>query len=348
MRAAVTAAPGGPIHLDEIPDPEPRSGEVLVRVGAVAVTDVDVSVFAGAEDGATFPLVQGNAVAGTVERGSGSLPTGTRVVVKAEIACARCRWCRAGRQSRCLETQAFGVDRPGGFAELVAVPRPSAFALPKGLSFADGAASHAHARGLRMIRSAGPMPRDSFVVVTGAEGPLGTAVLEIASALELRTVGIVRSSRGGLAASAAGASDTIDSGAGPVGEAIAPLTDGRGADLVIETTGREAAALLPSVADGGSIVTVAGADRIDIGTSDLARGRITIAGSSGSDAADLRDALRMLEERGIHPTVPRRYALDDAASAVAAAADPGRVGAVVVVLGRPNTNNALQSVEDSS
>lgn len=347
MRAAVTAAPGGPISVEEIPDPEPRSGEVLVRVRAVAVTDLDASVFAGGEDGAVFPLVQGSAIAGTVERGSGSLPTGTRVVVKPEIACARCRWCRAGHQSRCVDGRAFGVDRQGGLADLVGVPRPSVFALPKGLSFADGAASHTHARGLRMIRSAGSLPRDPTVVVTGAHRALGTAVLEIASAMELRTVGIVDSPRGAMAASAAGASDTVDAGAGPIGEAIGRLTEDRGADLVIETTGAGGGELLSWVADGGSLVAAPGGDRIDVERSDLARRRLTLAGSSGSDAADLRDALRMLEERAIRPTVPRRFTLGDAAAAVAAAGDPGRIGAVVVVLGDPAREQPLQSVEES-
>ena len=89
MRAAVTQRAGGPIVVRDVPAPELRSGEVLVRVRAASVNPLDRAVYDGRGMGAAaqFPLIQGVDAAGVLETGGGAVLAGKPVVVKPSIAC---------------------------------------------------------------------------------------------------------------------------------------------------------------------------------------------------------------------------------------------------------------------
>jgi NADPH:quinone reductase-like Zn-dependent oxidoreductase len=339
MRAAVTKTPGGPVVVEEVPDPTPRAGEVLVRVHAASVNRLDRAVFEGKAMGgaATFPLVQGVDAAGVVVTGGGSVPAGLRVAVKPSIACNRCRWCRRGRQGDCERATTFGIHRQGGYAELLAVPRTNVAALPASLSFEEGAAAaHTHAVVLRMIRASGVDLAAATVLVTGASGALGTAAVQLASAMGAKVVAATSSATKWELVATLGAEMGVASGPG-MADAVRKATDGIGPDLILETTGRQEIidGAVEALARAGRIVFVGAVPGtgIEIDIQTLYRRRQAFVGSAGSHLVDFVDTYRLLDEHGVHPVIAHTYPLSETGRALEDILDRGRIGKLVIETG---------------
>lgn len=338
MRAAVTAGQGGPIEVTEAPDPDRRSGEVLVRVKAASVNRLDRMVFErgiGPGGPVTFPLIQGIDAAGIVESGSGSAPTGLRVAVKPSIPCKRCRWCKAGRAADCTSSKSFGIDRQGGFAELLSVPRSNVVKLPDEVSFVSGAAAaHTHAVVLRMIRAAGELPPDPITLVTGAGGALGTAAVQLATALGHRVIAVASTDEKLLATRDLGALVGLNRLSGDLVDDVMTTTEGAGVDLVLETTGAPAVIneAHESLGRCGALVLVAAAPgaTLRINALETYRSRHRIIGSANSNFADFTDVYGILAEHSIEPVVASTFQLDQAADAMEAVTDRSRIGKVVI------------------
>lgn len=338
MRAAVTSAVNTPITVEPVDDPRPRSGEVLVRVHAASVNRLDRAVYEGKGIGrsATFPLIQGIDAAGVIEAGSGSAPTGTRVVVKPSIACRRCRSCRGGRPADCEDARIFGIHRQGGFAELLSVPRTNVVRLPDSLTYAEGAAAaHTHAVALHMIRSAGDVGDGTSMLVTGAGGALGTAAVQIGAALGAHVVAAASSKAKRDTAAAIGASAVVASTGDHTVERIRDHTAG-GVDITIETTGTSDMIRrgYEALARGGSIVLVAGAPGVELtlDAADMYRTRRSVIGSAGSSDRDFSDVFRLMDEHGIRPIVAATHPLEETQKAMDAILDRDRIGKIVIDL----------------
>lgn len=341
MKAAVTAGVGGPMEMTDVPDPGRRSGEVLVRVRAASVNRLDRMIFergVGPGGPVTFPLIQGIDAAGVVEAGSGSTPTGLRVAVKPSIPCRRCRWCKAGRSADCVGATSFGIDRQGGFAELLSVPRGNLVKLPDEVSFVSGAAAaHTHAVVLRMIRAAGELPPDAVVLVTGAGGALGTAAVQVATALGHRVIAAASTDAKLLAARDLGALVGLNRMTGDLVEDVMTSTGDLGVDLVLETTGAPdvIAEAHRSLGRGGALVLVAAVPgaTLEIGALETYRSRHRIIGSANSHLADFNDVYKLLASHSIEPVVAETFRLDEAADAMDAVTDRSRIGKVVIEIG---------------
>jgi acryloyl-coenzyme A reductase len=344
MRAAVTPEPLGAISVQDVPDPERSVGEIVVRVRAASVNRLDRAVYEGKGMGgvARFPLIQGVDAAGVVETGMGPFEEGMRVVVKPTVACRRCLSCRRGRQADCSDAKTFGIHRQGGFAELLCVPRSNLFPLPDEVTFAEAAAAaHIHPIALRMIRSAGRLPRDATLMVTGAGGALGTAAVQLASTMNVKVVAVASSNEKLEVAGRNGATmlaNRAELGDGFV-EAVRFATDGTGADLVIETTGAQdvIGEAYGSLARGGTLVLVGSQPgaHLDLDVLTLYRNRRRVIGSSGSDRDDFADSFRMLAEHDLHPVISATFRLDQTQEAMDAVLERSRIGKVVIEMEGP-------------
>src|SRR5436190_17208858 len=161
MLAAVLPGPGEPLQLERIPIPQPRQGEVLVRVAACGVCHTDLHVIK-AEVAFPTPAVLGHEISGTIaELGAGVAgpPVGTHVVSAFIMPCGRCRLCAIGRDDLCDNFFAMnrlggtlydGTTRlrrhdgttlamysMGGLAEYAVVPATDVFPLPSSLPLAE-------------------------------------------------------------------------------------------------------------------------------------------------------------------------------------------------------------------
>lgn len=123
MRAIVFHE-GRKATLEDLPDPRPGPGEVLIAVKASGICHTDIEILRGNYGSSAFPLVPGHEFAGeVVELGSDvtGIALGDRVVADPNLGCGACPACRRGRINLCERLGAYGVTRNGGFAELCVV-----------------------------------------------------------------------------------------------------------------------------------------------------------------------------------------------------------------------------------
>lgn len=126
MRAAQIVDYGKPLEIREVPDPEPRPGEVLVRIAGSGACHSDLHVMSGEMPMLpALPWTLGHENAGRVEAlGAGveGIDVGTPVAVFGGWGCGRCRFCLSGQEQVCNTMLWGGIGRPGGYAELLVVP----------------------------------------------------------------------------------------------------------------------------------------------------------------------------------------------------------------------------------
>ena len=149
-----------PLVAADVPEPKPGAREILVAVSACGVCHTELDEIEGRTPPATFPVILGHQVVGTVAgRGSdaGRFRIGERVGIGwIHRTCGACAACRGGDENLCAEFRATGRDANGGYAEFMTVPEAFAYAIP--VSFSDAAAAPllcAGAIGWRSLRLAG-------------------------------------------------------------------------------------------------------------------------------------------------------------------------------------------------
>ena len=172
MRAVVLDRSGAP-EVRRVPRPQPRAGELHVRISAVGLCGSDVEKLG---DVRASGAVLGHEIAGVVL--AGPLPPGTRVAVAHRVPCGECERCLAGNETTCLQYLASGL-RPGGFAEeLVASARhvdATVLALPDAIDDVEATMIEPLACILRALEA---VPRGRGVVVgCGAIGLLAARAL---------------------------------------------------------------------------------------------------------------------------------------------------------------------------
>ena len=180
MRAIVVDLPGS-FRVAEVPDPSPRSGEVIVRVDCCGICGTDLHILAGEFPPTPYPITPGHEFAGTVvARGPDikpDLPEGARVAVDPSLYCGYCHQCRAGRDNLCEHWAAIGDTVSGAFAEFVAVPAVNAYRLPDHLDAQQGAMAEPLACAVHGLRRLGAVSGEPVVIV-GA-GTMGLLLLQL-------------------------------------------------------------------------------------------------------------------------------------------------------------------------
>jgi propanol-preferring alcohol dehydrogenase len=127
MRAMAFEAVGKPLHAVELPVPEPRDGELLLRVHACGVCRTDLHLLDGEVEVPSPPRVLGHQIVATVEQ------DGRRVGVPwLGYTCGKCRFCRTGRENLCPFARFTGRDIDGGFAQFTVADERFCFPLPEG------------------------------------------------------------------------------------------------------------------------------------------------------------------------------------------------------------------------
>jgi NADPH:quinone reductase-like Zn-dependent oxidoreductase len=231
VRAVRIHEDGGPevLRMEEIPDPEPRSGEVLVALRAAALNHLDLWVRKGLPS-VPKPRILGADGAGVVAQvgeGVTSFAEGDRVVLNPGIP-------HDGRIT------VVGEHTDGTYCELKAIPAGQLYPLVDSLSFEEGAAfplvfETAH----RMLVTKANLREDEWILIWGIGGGVALAAFELAHALGARTI-VTSSSPAKLArARQLGADVTVSHSEDDVVAAVREATDGRGADVVVETVGEK-------------------------------------------------------------------------------------------------------------
>ena len=136
MKALVKDKPTPGIWLKDIDEPRVGPNDVLIKIAKTAICGTDMHIYkwdAWAQKTIPVPMAVGHEYYGRiVELGSEvkGLNVGDRVSGEGHITCGYCRNCRAGRRHLCRNTVGVGVNRPGAFAEYLAIPGDNTFKLP--------------------------------------------------------------------------------------------------------------------------------------------------------------------------------------------------------------------------
>jgi len=162
MRAMVLHKPGTPLQDCVVPDPEPGSGQVLVRIAACGVCRTDLHLVDGDLAEPKLPIIPGHEIVGRIEAlgpGVSSFQRGARVGVPwLGHTCGQCAYCQGGTENLCDAPSFTGYQIDGGYAEFTVAEAAFCFALPDAYSDAAAApllcAGLIGFRALRMARNA--------------------------------------------------------------------------------------------------------------------------------------------------------------------------------------------------
>lgn len=240
MRALVFSSYAGPLEVQQVADPVPSPGGVVVRVGATGVCRSDWHGWQGHDEDIVLPHVPGHELAGTVEAvGSGVTRwrAGDRVTVPFVCACGRCSSCLAGDSQVCSAQTQPGFTHWGSFAELVALEAADVnlVALPSDMPFAVAASLGCrYATSFRAVVQQGRVRPGEWVAVHGCGG-VGLSAVQVAVAAGAQVVAVDVSPAALSLASSLGAAAVVDGASGVV-DAVRDLTGG-GAHLSLDALG---------------------------------------------------------------------------------------------------------------
>jgi D-arabinose 1-dehydrogenase-like Zn-dependent alcohol dehydrogenase len=196
VRAQRIHAWDGPLSLEEVPDPRPGDGEVLIEVEACSVGLTVLNSIRGdlGNDHANLPRIPGHELVGRiVDVGLGVEPlrVGERVMAYFYLFCGRCRRCVGGTEPLCEYLAGYvGVDRDGGYGQLCALPDRNAVPLRQELDAALATAiPDAVATPVHVARLAGIEPGERVAVIAAAGG-VGVHMVQVARVFGAEVVGL--------------------------------------------------------------------------------------------------------------------------------------------------------------
>jgi len=310
---------GGPevLRLEELEDPRPGAGQVLVRVGAAGVNPVDTYIRGGVHAvRPALPYTPGLDGAGVVEavgEGVTRVEAGARVYTAGSVS--------------------------GTYAELAVCVEAQVHALPERVSFAQGAGVFTpYATAYRaLFQRARALPGET-VFVHGASGGVGTAAVQLARAAGLTVIGTGGTEEGRRLAAEQGAHHVLDHHAPDYLERLPELTGGRGADVILEMLANvNLNHDLNVVAQGGRVVVIGSRGPVEINpraamTRDASVHAMSLFNASPRELAGIHAALRAgLEAGTLRPVVGRELPLAEAARAHEEVLKPGAYGKIVLV-----------------
>jgi 2-desacetyl-2-hydroxyethyl bacteriochlorophyllide A dehydrogenase len=196
MKAVVIERPDEVSYRD-VEEPAVGAADVLVESREAGLCRTDIEMMTGAFTDprwVRYPVIPGHEWAGTVvDLGADvdSLRVGDRVVCEGFVTCNRCRPCRRGQTHWCERVEALGFTRPGGYAQLVAVPEGVVHRLPEHVSFDAGVLVEPASVVLHGLEKAGPEPGEAVGVIgVGTLGALAIALLALQSPSRIVAYGV--------------------------------------------------------------------------------------------------------------------------------------------------------------
>jgi NADPH2:quinone reductase len=310
---------GGPevLRLEEVTDPQPADGQVLVRVRAVGVNPVDTYIRSGVHAvKPKLPYTPGLDAAGTVEsvgKGVERVGVGERVYTSGSLT--------------------------GTYAELALCAESQVHKLPERVSFAEGAGVFTpYATAYRALFQRARGVAGETVLVHGASGGVGTAAVQIARAAGLTVVGTGGTEEGRRLVSEQGAHHVLDHHAPDYLDELNAITSGRGVEVILEmlanvNLNRD----LGVVSKGGRVVAIGSRGSVEINprlamTRDATILGMSLFNASPQELESIHAAtIAGLEAGTLRPIVGREMPLAEAARAHEEVLKPGAFGKIVLI-----------------
>lgn len=325
MKAVLFHQHGGPevLHYSDFPTPEPRAGEVLIRLHAAALNHVDLSVRQGLPGiKLELPHICGCDGAGeVVALGSGATQVriGDRVVINANLGCGKCDYCLAGQDNMCRTWHLLGETVRGTYAEYVALPERQLYRLPPEFDFHDAAAAAlVYQTAWHSLITRGRLRPGETVLIVGASGGVNTASIGVAKLAGAR-VFVVGSDAAKLdAARNLGADVSIDRSLEKDWSKAVFLANGcQGVDVVVDNVGTTFMPSLRALRKGGRLLTVGstGAGHFELDNRYIFSRHLTIIGATMSPLRDFKTVMDLVVAGRLKPVRDQVFDLQKAADA---------------------------------
>jgi D-arabinose 1-dehydrogenase-like Zn-dependent alcohol dehydrogenase len=317
MQAAQISKPGGDWELVERVIPEPRVGQVRVKVEACGMCHSDVFVKEGLWPGLAYPRVPGHEIAGHIDAVGDNVTAwrpGQRVGVGWHGGhCFVCAQCRRGDFAMCVHRQVTGIDFDGGYAEYMIAPAEILAAIPDALPAEEaGPFMCAGVTVYNALRHSGA--RAGEVVAVHGIGGLGHLGVQYARQMGFETVAINRGNDKASLARQLGAHHYIDALAQ---DAVTELQKLGGAHVILATAPNAQAisALIDGLSPSGTLLVPAAlAEPLTISVMSLISGRRSVAGWYSGTALDSQETLAFSVLSAVHPMI-EQYPLGQVAEA---------------------------------
>lgn len=308
MKALVLRKPGE-ASVENVTDPSPADGQLLLKVRMVGFCGSDLNSFRGLNPLISYPRILGHEVCATVVAapGASDIPVGTDVAVCPYTSCGQCASCRNGRSNACQFNQTLGVQRDGALTEFIAMPREKLF--PAKLSTKELCLVEPLTVGFHAV-ARGRVGANDTVAIWGCGG-VGLGAVAAAGSKAARTICIDVDDEKLALAKAAGGTHIINSAREPLHERLLEMTDGRGPDVAIEAIGTPATfrAAVEEVAFTGRVVYIGYAkEPVSYETKLFVQKELDIRGSRNAQTEDFEAVIQLLQAR--------KFPVDRAVSAI--------------------------------
>jgi len=320
-------------------DPAVATGEVLVRVRACALNQVDMLLLDGRfppPEG--LPHVNGCEVTGTVEAtGAGvrGLAPGQRVIIFPGFSCGACEYCLRGERTVCIRYGYLGAHRDGGYAELVKAPAANLISLPEAISFEDGAALPlAAVTAWHALVVQAQLRPGQTVLVQAAGSGVGSAAIQIARLIGARVMTTVGADDKVEFARSLGAEHVVNYRTQDFVDAARTWTGKRGVDVVVEHIGGETFERSTyALTRLGTLVSIGSHDthwgRLDL--RHVYSKNLRIVGTNLGSILELQAILDLVAVGRLRAIVDRAFPLSEARAAVQHVLDRRNRGKVLLV-----------------
>jgi NADPH:quinone reductase-like Zn-dependent oxidoreductase len=328
------------LRLEDIPDPRPGPGEVLIDVSACALNHLDVDIREGVS---RFPVeppfILGLEVVGRIaELGPGvdGWQVGERVMPFLMATCGECRFCRTGRSPLCTNAGFISFSTSGGYAERLACSTRHLMRIPDELGDAEAAAVQiAFGTAWHMLFVRGGLRPGETVMINSVGSGIGSAAVQLAHMAGATVIGNASSDEKLARASELGMDHGINHATQDVVAEAMRITGDRGVDLVYEHVGGKLfEAGLESLGKDGRMVICGGhsGEVVPLDIIPFFRMQRSIIGSFTYTPDEVETCLELARRGKIVPLVYRTFPLEEAAEAMAVMERREHFGKIVLAI----------------
>ena len=334
MKSARILGPNEPLAVSESETPKPEGDQVLVKVNSVGVCHSDLHLWEGGYDlgdgqfmkvtdrGVKYPVTPGHEIVGTVEdigNNVSGIAKGEQVLVFPWIGCGECPACKVKNENLCDAPKSMGVFQDGGYSDYALIPSFKYLAKLDGVD--PDAATSLACSGLTAYTAIKKANQNSpeFLVIVGAGG-LGLMGVQIAKAITKAKIICVDLDDQKLdIAKEMGAHYTINSKDPETSQKIMSICNDKGADSVVDFVNAP-----PTVKLGFAILRKRGnlvlvglfGGSLELSLVTIPLKSLTIQGAYTGNYDDMVELLALARKGILNPVISKRYALDDANTAL--------------------------------
>ncbi len=318
------------IGIEDVDIPEPEPGYVLLQMKNCGICGSDLHSYFG--QWGQSNKASGHEISGVVVKcgeGVTSFDEGDKVCAECFSHCGKCRFCETGHYNLCDNLKGASGGNHSGFAEYVVAHSSSLFHFPDSMSFEDGMMIEPLAVSYRAFKRTGADCQDNVLVI--GSGTIGLLAVASAKACGVRSVtATYKYDHQAKMAQELGAGKVIQSSSEGIRDEIMKLTDGFGADAIVETTAsadgfNQAMSLIRK---GGSLVLVGGYHKaLEVNIGRIVGSEIQVTGSSCYGYSGMKKDFEWSKELILSSKVPaskiitHRFPLSDVKEAFRVAAD---------------------------